>query len=307
MDLTDLPFVSVIVPVFNDAIGLKRCLQALEQQTYPQHLYEVVVVDNGSDVDQGIAEVVAAFQQATLMYESQPGSYAARNRGISVAKGEILAFTDADCIPAQNWLEQGVKTLLQHPESGFVAGRIDISFQKPDHPTSIELYESLWYALPQQEFVENHHFGATANVLTFASVMQQVGGFDASLKSNGDREWGQRAYQAGYRPVYAETACITHPARHTLSQLHSRARRIAGGRYDLQQCYPLLKRNSLFVVGIVKYCFAPFLMMGFNLFCDRRLKTTQQRIQISQLMFFVSCVYIREMLRLKSGKPSHRG
>lgn len=307
MDSAVLPFVSVIVPVFNDAIGLKRCLQALTQQTYSPHLYEVVVVDNGSDPKQGIAEVVAAFQQATLVGESQPGSYAARNRGIAVAKGEILAFTDADCIPASTWLEQGVKTLLRHPDCGFVAGKIDISFQEPDHPTAIELYESLWYALPQQEFVEKQHFGATANVVTFARVMQQVGGFDASLKSNGDREWGQRVYQAGYRPVYAETACVTHPARHTLPQLHSRARRIAGGRYDLQQRYPLLKRNSLFVAGIVKYCLAPFVMIGFNLFCDRRLKTTQQRIQISQLMFFVSYVYIREMLRLKAGKPSYRG
>uniref|UniRef100_A0A832M147 Glycosyltransferase n=1 Tax=Oscillatoriales cyanobacterium SpSt-402 TaxID=2282168 RepID=A0A832M147_9CYAN len=307
MDAACLPFVSVIVPVFNDAIGLKRCLDALDQQTYSRHLYEIVVVDNGSDAAQTLTEIVTGFQQTTLAFESKPGSYAARNKGISVAKGSVLAFTDADCIPAQNWIEQGVNELLKNPQCGFVAGKIDISFQDANNPTAIELYESLWYALPQQEFVEKHHFGATANLFTFATVMYQVGVFDATLKSNGDREWGQRVYQAGYQPRYAETARITHPARHTLSQLDSRARRIAGGRYDLQQRHSLLKRNILFIIGILKYLVAPFLMIGFNLFLDRRLKTSHQKIQITWIMFFVSSVYISEMMRLKAGKPSHRG
>lgn len=302
-----LPFVSVIIPVFNGAIQLKRCLEALEPQTYPQHLYEVIVVDNGSDADQNIAEVVALFKLATLAFESQPGSYSARNKGISVAKGTVIAFTDADCIPAFNWIEQGVKTLLENPNCGFIAGKIEISFQNKDYPNPIELYESIWYQLPQQEFVEKHHFGATANVFTLASLIQQVGLFDGSLKSNGDREWGQRVYVAGYHPVYAETACITHPARHSFPQLYSRARRIAGGRYDLQQKSSFLKRNSIFIFNLIKYLIAPILMLGFNLLLDKRLKTVEQKIQVSLVMFFVSYVYVWEMIRLKCGSPSYRG
>ncbi len=307
MTQSTFPFVSVIVPVFNDAIRLKQCLFALEQQTYPHHRYEVVVVDNGSDVDQHIAELVRPFEQATLAYESQPGSYAARNRGIVVAKGAVIAFTDADCTPAFDWIEQGVRALLANPECGFVAGKIEPSFLDKDHPTPIELYESLWYALPQQEFVEKHHFGATANMFTFARVIQQVGAFDGSLKSNGDREWGQRVYAASYQPVYAETVCVTHPARHSFQQLYARARRIAGGRYDLQRKQPFLKRNSLFIFNLVKYLIAPILMVGFNLFLDRRLKTVDQKIQVSLVMFFVSYVYVWEMLRLKCGGTSYRG
>ncbi|HAA30818.1 MAG TPA: glycosyl transferase family 2, partial [Cyanobacteria bacterium UBA8553] len=75
------PFVSVIVPVFNDAKRLKICLDALEHQTYPKHLYEVIVVDNGSDKNEDIEGVVAQFGQAIASYESIPGSYAARNKG----------------------------------------------------------------------------------------------------------------------------------------------------------------------------------------------------------------------------------
>lgn len=309
MAQSSLPFVSVIVPVFNQAIGLKRCLEALEHQSYPQHLYEVIVVDNGSDLDEDIAGVVAQFQQAVLADESQPGSYAARNRGISLAKGPVIAFTDADCIPAPDWIEQGIAILQQTPNCGFIAGKIKITFQEADRPTAVELYESLWYPLSQQEFVETEHFGATANVFTRTEVLQQIGVFDSALKSNGDREWGQRVYAAGYTLRYAETVCVDHPARHSLAQLHSRARRIMGGRYDLQQkqAHTFWKRNGLFIASIAKYLTAPIAMLGFNFLFDRRLKTLEQKIQVSWVMFFVSYVYVWEMIRLKAGSPSHRG
>jgi len=55
------PFVSVIIPVYNDSIRLRTCLQALEEQTYPQSSYEVIVVDNGSD--ESIEPIVAEFSQ----------------------------------------------------------------------------------------------------------------------------------------------------------------------------------------------------------------------------------------------------
>jgi glycosyltransferase involved in cell wall biosynthesis len=308
MDQPPLPFVSVIVPVFNQAIGLQKCLESLEHQTYPRHLYEVIVVDNGSDPDQDIAGVVKLFTQAVLAQEPQPGSYAARNRGISLAKGSVVAFTDADCIPAIDWIEQGVTALQRVDNCGLVAGQIQTTFQNNDRPNAIELYESLWYPLPQQEFVETHHFGATANVFTRAEVLQQVGVFDSALKSNGDREWGQRVYAAGYAQYYADNVCVSHPARHSLDQLYSRARRIMGGRYDLQQKEPSVwKRNGLFLQNLATYTFAPFGMLGFNLLCDRRLKTWKQKIQVSWVMFFVSYVYVWEMLRLKCGGISHRG
>lgn len=309
MTQPSLPFVSIIVPVFNQAIGLKNCLEALEQQSYPKHLYEVIVVDNGSDAGENIAEVVAQFAQAVLTDESQPGSYAARNRGISLAKGTIIAFTDADCVPALDWIEQGVDMLQQTPNCGLVAGQINTTFQAADRPTAIELYESLWYPLSQKEFVETHHFGATANVFTWTNVLQHVGVFDSTLKSNGDREWGQRVFAAGYTLRFAKTVCVNHPARHSLAQLYSRARRIMGGRYDLQQKqeYSFWKRNGLFILSVTKYLTAPIVMLVFNLLCDRRLKTLEQKIQVSWVMFFVAYVYVWEMLRLKCGSASHRG
>src|SRR5918998_5105397 len=105
------PFVSVIVPVYNDQEDLVLCLEALENQTYPKDRYEVVVVDNGSK--ESIEPVVSRFTCASAAREDRPGTYAARKNGLRLARGEIIAFTDADCIPTPQWLEKGVGKLLE--------------------------------------------------------------------------------------------------------------------------------------------------------------------------------------------------
>lgn len=224
--LDNPPYVSVIIPVYNDPQRLKTCLQALEMQTYPKDSYEVIVVDNGSD--QSIEPMVSRFPQAKSAYEAQPGSYAARNKGVAIAQGEILAFTDSDCIPMPDWLEKGVATLMRVPNCGIVGGKLVPLYQKPSNPTAVELYEVIMY-YGQQRFVDIMHFSVTANLLTFKSVFQQVGTFDSDLKSSGDYEWGQRVFEAGYQQVYDDESRVDHPVRSTLSQLHRKTVRLAGG------------------------------------------------------------------------------
>ena len=228
------PFVSVIIPVFNDAERLRICLTALEQQTYPRSSYEVIVVDNGSNKGQNISDLVAQFGQAKAAYESIIGSYAARNKGISLATGDVLAFTDADCIPALNWLENGVKTLLEQPDCGLVAGEVAIFFKDSTRPRVVELYEQV-YAFPQKAFIEKHKFGVTANIFTFRVVMNHAGLFNASLKSGGDVDLGQRVLSLGYPQIYADNVCVAHPALYSWQQLYKKHLRIAGGLFDLQQ------------------------------------------------------------------------
>lgn len=242
-------FVSVIVPVFNDSERLKLCLQALENQTYPKHSYEIIVVDNNSDED--ISEVVQQFSQTSFTSEKQPGSYAARNQGISVAKGDILAFTDSDCIPMCDWIEKGVASLLSAPDCGLAAGKIRLFFKDPDQPTAVELYESVT-AFRQEKYVEESKFGVTANLFTFKTVVNSVGPFNATLKSSGDLEWGNRVFEAGYKQVYASDACVDHPARSSLKQLHKKTTRVIGGKYDLQENkkYPLNTFLKILVIEV---------------------------------------------------------
>jgi glycosyltransferase involved in cell wall biosynthesis len=223
------PLVSVIVPVFNDAPRLARCLVALRAQTWPADWLEVIVVDNGSTDD--LAPALAELPGVVAIRELRPGSYAARNVGVAAARGEILAFTDADCLPAPDWIERGVGHLLAAPRCGMVGGRIDLRFADPGRPTAVELFDLL-YGFPQERFVRTDRFSVTANLITRREVFDKAGLFDASLRSGGDREWGERAVGAGYEIVYAEDVVVGHPARRRIRELTARSVRIAGGHVE---------------------------------------------------------------------------
>jgi glycosyltransferase involved in cell wall biosynthesis len=227
-----LPFVSVIIPVFNDSDRLRLCLNTLSDQSYPKDLYEIIVVDNNSEED--IQSVVQPFPQVRLAHESRCGSYAARNAGIAIAQGDVLGFTDSDCIPAQDWIEKGVKWLLKSENCGLVAGKIELFFRNPDHPTLAERFDQLNF-LQQQKHLEEKHFGATANLFTTRSVFDAIGVFNAGLKSGGDKEWGNRVFAAGYQQIYADEMRITHPARHRVKDLIKKTERIAEGHFSVEQ------------------------------------------------------------------------
>lgn len=223
-----LAFVSIIIPVYNDSRRLQQCLTRLDNQTYPKTCYEVIVVDNNST--ENLKPIVAQFSQAKYAFEAKPGSYGARNRGIAIAKGTILGFTDSDCLPALDWIAKGVDQIYTHPTCGFVAGCINFSFQNPNSPTSAELYDSLHF-LQQEKYVKDAHFGATANLFTTPQVLATVGKFNATLKSGGDREWGERVYAAGYPQIYGADVNISHPARADFEELNKKLCRVYEGNF----------------------------------------------------------------------------
>ncbi len=301
------PFVSVIIPVFNDADRLKICLDALENQTYPKTLYEVIVIDNASDEAQDIKGVVAQFGQARATYESLPGSYVARNTGISLAKGDVIAFTDADCIPASDWIEKGVKNLLQVPNCGLVAGKIEVYFKNTERATPVELYENVT-AFPQKNLLEKSGFGAMANVFTFKKVLDDVGVLNPNLKSHGDMEWGRRVLSGGYQQIYADDTCVAHPARYSFEQLYKRTIRLAGGNYDLHnnKMASFLERNAILLGIIAKDLIELPLALVFHLILDSRLKGFKQRITFSYVVLFVRSISVWEKMRLKLGGSSAR-
>lgn len=116
--------VSVIVPVYNGATIIGGCIGALLDQTLPHSDFEIVVVDDGST--DGTADVVRRFERVRLVVQPQnAGPAAARNAGVQAARGDVLAFTDADCEPAPDWLEKGLARLETEPSLAAVEGRTD--------------------------------------------------------------------------------------------------------------------------------------------------------------------------------------
>ncbi|NJN87775.1 MAG: glycosyltransferase family 2 protein [Leptolyngbyaceae cyanobacterium SL_7_1] len=302
------PFVSVIVPVYNDVEHLQICLTALEQQTYKADRYEVIVVDNGSDPSENIAAIAATFNHAIATQELTPGSYAARNQGISVAKGEIIAFTDADCVPTPNWLEKGVSYLVNNPGCGLVAGKIDIFFKDPKQFTAIEFYDGVTMGFPQREFLEKRRAGATANVFTWKRVIDHVGGFKAQIKSHGDLEWGKRVFSSGYEQIYAEDACVGHPARYSFDELLSRAIRLAGGAYDLhiKQESSVWKRNKRFLKFIADDLIFHLGHSITETIQDQRLQPLDKKLKVIGLIILMKYISAFEKIRLKFGGKSRR-
>jgi glycosyltransferase involved in cell wall biosynthesis len=232
----EAPVISVIIPVYNDREGLRVCLEALALQTWPHERMEVLVVDNGSR--EPVVDLTARFGFVRLLSESEPGSYCARNRGLKEARGELLAFTDADCLPVPTWLEAGVQALRQHAGPIVLAGRVEVFAQDPARPNLAEEYE-LALAFTQSSNARRKHFGVTANLFSTRETFERVGPFDTRLKSGGDKEWGQRAFANGVPVAYSDAAVVRHPARRTVKELCQKRARQAGGLLTLtRKKYP---------------------------------------------------------------------
>ncbi|HEY65973.1 MAG TPA: glycosyltransferase [Caldilineae bacterium] len=219
--------ISVIIPTYNRKDLLRRCLAAATSQDYPN--YEVIVVDDGST--DGTEEMVRReFPQVRyLRQETNRGPAAARNRGIREATGEIIAFTDDDCVPPPNWLSRH----LQHytdPDIGAVGG--------PQVPPSPNLYDKLEiahypeeYAGPIQriERLTGWEGLAASNMSVRQEVFERVGKFDEAFLTGADPEFVRRAVRAGYAIVRDPTLQVTHLKVHTLaSYLRMRFRRGCG-------------------------------------------------------------------------------
>ena len=303
------PSVSVVIPVFNDSARLQKCLLALENQSYPSSLYEVLVIDNDSTED--IKRVVDCFTKTKIFLETAVGSYAARNKGIEVAKGDLIAFTDADCIPAKQWIEQGVKSFLAISDCGLVGGKIELFFEKPAVPTAVELYESVEMNFHQDILLSEQNYALTANMFTSKQVIVSVGLFNKFLKSGGDREWGQRVFAAGYKQAYASEALVQHPARRSFWQLYKRVTRINGGNLDAQRSTLSEQNKWECLLKDFVLAFTPPGRSILSLWSDpseqqSKLVTNKQKLQFVTASLFVRYVSAWERIRIRLGGKSRR-
>jgi glycosyltransferase involved in cell wall biosynthesis len=101
--------ISVVVPFHNSEAWVEACIRGLLNQTYSEGRCEYIFVDNNST--DGSAAIVRRYPAVRLLLETKRGSYAARNRGLQEAGGEIIAFTDSDCVARPDWLEQIARSL----------------------------------------------------------------------------------------------------------------------------------------------------------------------------------------------------
>lgn len=198
--------ISVVVPTYQRPDLLNRCLSALFSQTMEPSLYEVVVVDDGPTGDTRQTVVAWALKSGPsvryLPNAGRHGPAAARNKGWQAARGELIAFTDDDCIPSPDWLTAGVAAFADATVQG-VSGRIVVPI--PSVPTD---YEHTVAGLERGPF-------ATANCFYRRTALSAVGGFDerftVAWREDSDLEFALRA--RGYRLIRRPSAIVVHPVR----------------------------------------------------------------------------------------------
>jgi len=210
--------ISIIIPHLNQHEELEACLSSLDAQTLDRALFEIIVVDNGSQV--APCDVIARHSSARLLLEAKPGPGPARNNGTKSAAGDILAFIDADCRAHPDWL-RNIQTALQSSSPKTILGgdvRIWRDAQKDF--TSIEAYESV-FAYRFKLYIEQHGFSGTGNLAMFRRDFETIGPF-AGIDIAEDMEWGQRACALGFRFQYVPDMIVFHPARRSLQELYAK-------------------------------------------------------------------------------------
>jgi lipopolysaccharide/colanic/teichoic acid biosynthesis glycosyltransferase/glycosyltransferase involved in cell wall biosynthesis len=201
--------ISVIIPAHNAAKTIGDCVKAVRNQTLPLSDYEVIVVDDGST--DGTAAI--AWQAGAEVVEQNRGRQAAaRNAGISAAEGDIVCFTDADCFPAPNWLEELVRP-FQNPDLIGSKG-IYSSDQSELVARFVQLeYEDKYDLLKGQERID---FIDTYSAAYRRQVLMANNCFDETFPYLEDQELSFRLAARGYGMVFQPTAVVRHLHSHTL-------------------------------------------------------------------------------------------
>ncbi|MCI0606187.1 glycosyltransferase [bacterium] len=202
--MPDLPGISIIVPVYNGEKTIAECLESLLALDFPKESFEIICVDNDS-TDKTSAILHRYGERIRILHEKKRGPSAARNRGLRNATGDVIAFTDADCTVAQDWLRNLILP-LENSDAAVVGGRI-LSKQPcnhiekfgeniHDHSKAIELYRP--------------PYAITMNWASRASILRELEFFDENLLRCEDVDLSYRLFQKGYRFVFSPDAIVYH-------------------------------------------------------------------------------------------------
>lgn len=286
--------ISVIIPTYKSWDLLAKCLEAMQKQTLRED-YEILVINN--DINNTIPNKLLNYSNVIFLHELKAGSYAARNKGIDHASGEIIAFTDADCIPHKDWLKNGVELLQKDKNVGIIAGNVKLFYQNNELLTSAETYDK-FTAFKIQEYV---HFGncVTANWFSYKQTLLDYGGFDSNLKSGGDSKLSQKI-SSELPLVFGEEVIVFHPARNTIPDIVTKYRRIIGGRYTEKFNN---RRKSSFVWYILDFIFR---RVKFNLNFLRKGEV-KNFIKISYVhMFLLPALFFESIRIINTGRTERR-
>jgi glycosyltransferase involved in cell wall biosynthesis len=197
--------ISVIIPTFNSAKELTKCLESFKTQTISNENYEVMVVDDGSN--DGTKDAAAKYP-IRYIYQQNHGPAAARNNGANQAYGEIILFTDADCEPQPNWIEEMIKP-LDDPQVVGVKGAYKTR-QKELVARLVQIeYEHKYERMKKFKYID---FIDTYSAGYRKDIFLKYNGFDERYPNASveDQEFSFRLSHDGHKMVFNPNAVVFH-------------------------------------------------------------------------------------------------
>lgn len=196
---------SIIIPAYNAEYHLDNCLEALQNQDYSEDDVEIIVVDDGSTDDtSGTAE----RRGVRVLHQENRGPATARNLGAIEARGDIILFTDADCVPDPNWVTAMLAPFKNNDVCGVMGryrthqGELTAQFAQLE-------FEDRYMRLQRQERTD---FVATYSAAFRRAIFLGEGGFNESYRraDNEDVELSYRLAEKGYHLVFTQAAIVYH-------------------------------------------------------------------------------------------------
>lgn len=276
---------SVIIPIYNAESFLSVLFKCLNENQFNRG-DEVLLIDNGSKDSSRLLCLEQVKRNPDVYryfyYAEKAGSYSARNYALDIARGDILVFTDSDCMPTSQWLS-AIRNNIQH---GIVlAGKIEIEI----------LHNGLWenfdaIAHLNSEKNADNYCVATANMAVYREDFFGVGKFEERF-SGGDYEWSQRAKQKGMGIKYMPQVHILHPSRKTFQQILQKEQRIAYGAGVHHKLH-----GGKRIIIILKY-FLKIFKVDTNIRYSFNLR--KRGMKIKELLRFNICFFKIRMEQLK--------
>lgn len=236
----NLPFVSVIVPAYNCRSSIEKCVESLKALDYPN--YEILIMDDGSR--DGTGEYLDTVDGIRVMHLENGGPGRARNIGLEHARGEYVAFTDADCVVDRNWL----RALVQRFRKDEVVG-VGGDQQSPADETRFGKHVNDFlkavgfvaaYVKRRGSSYRRVAHNPTCNVAYKKEVVKKIGGFNEALWPGEDVELDHLLARKGHRFLYTPDAVVYHYRPRTLGAFSRMM-----FRYGWAQAY-LVRKYGLF-------------------------------------------------------------
>lgn len=250
------PSVSVIIPAYGRHEATRACIQSLLALDYPKEQLEIIVVDDASEPP--LAPFLTDLPARLLRQEHNIGQSAARNQAAALARGELLAFIDNDCLAEPGWL-RAVVPYFTDPAVGIVGGRVTA----PPGETRTAAFEAVRSPLDMGAVGgpvgpnEAVAYLPTCNLLARRELLSRQRGFAAELRLGEDVDLIWRALRQGWRACYAPEGRIVHYHRVRLPELLRRRADYGSSEAMLQTRHPEGRRvlplpvTSLLLLGML--------------------------------------------------------